>query len=415
MPEERQDVRVYPLGADSRAVIKRKSNVPLVTIAIAARGGVHNETAASAGLTSLMSRTSIKGTATRSAAEIAEEAERMGSGISPTLTPDVMAWEISVPSHHFEDALELLSDVAFNPVFPPEDVDLERKLLLADVLQSRDDMYRYPLRLCLQLAFRDHAYGNTISQIENVLSNATRADVIACHTALRPHAWAFVVGDVDPDAAAAAIAARFPSANGEERLVAPKPEWHGGASEVEERDKAQTALAIGLPGPARNSSDVYPLQIMINAIGGLGGRLFEELRSKRSLAYTVALSMITRWLGGAVTAYIATAPEREDEARRALLEQIERLTVEPLPIEDVQRSQRYTLGTWQIRRQTNSAQVSDLTQAYLLGSGIDEINEIEARIRAVTPESILEAARRYFDPGLTVQGIIRGKDQPNGS
>ena len=395
-PEERHGVRVYPLAADSCAVIKRKSNVPLVTIAIAARGGVHSETAATAGLTSLMSRTSIKGTESRTAAEIAEAAEAMGSGISPTLTPDVMAWEISVPSHHFDEALELLCDIAFRPIFPEEDVDLERKLLLADVLQSRDDMYRYPLRLCLQQAFRDHAYGNTIAQIEDVLSNATRADVIACHASLRSHAWAFVGGDVDPDAAAAAIAARFPAVNGQQGITAPEPEWHGGTGDVEERDKSQTAMAIGFPGPARNSVDVYPLQIMINAIGGLGGRLFEELRSKRALAYTVALSMITRWLGGAVMAYIATAPEREDEARQALLE-------------------RDALGTWQIRRQTNSAQVSDLTQAYLLGSGIEEINEIEARIRAVTPESILEAARRYFDPALTVQGIIRGKDQPNGS
>jgi zinc protease len=407
-------VHVYTFGPGLSAVIKKKSNIPLVTIAVAARGGTHNETAATAGLTGLMGRTSIKGTHTLTAGQIADAAERMGGSISPSVSADLLNWEITVPARHFERALELLCDVAFNAAFREEEFEVERKHALADLQQTRDDMYRYPLRLCLQQAFRGHPYGNTIADVERSLASATAGAVAAWHGRQAcNHPWAFVVGDVDPDAAAIAISELFPTRNGREQPAASRPQWCGGVSDVEPRDKTQTALAIAFPGPARNHADVHALQVLTNAVSGLGGRFFEELRSKRSLAYTVALMPIARWLGGAFVAYIATSPEREDEARRALLEQFERLVNEPLPFEDVQRSQRYTIGTWQIRSQTNSAQLSDLMHACLLGPGVSEIVEFEDRVRSVTPAAILDVAGRYFDPAVAVQGIVRGKEQPD--
>jgi zinc protease len=177
---------------------------------------------------------------------------------------------------------------------------------------------------------------------------------------------------------------------------------------VELRDKAQSAIAIGFPGPARNDADVHAIQVLANAVGGLGGRFFEELRSKRSLAYTVALMPIVRVLGGMFVGYIATSPEREAEARAGLLEQFELLKQAPLPADDVARAVKYTIGTWQIRYQTNAAQLNDLLQAHLLGEGMAEITEFEAHIRAVTPERIQEVAQHYIRTELAVEGVIRG-------
>src|SRR4051794_19700272 len=114
-------VAAFELVPGVRAVMKRKSNVPLVTISLAVRGGVLAETPASAGITGLMARTSIKGTRTRSATQIAEQAENMGGSVSPSVSADLFDWEITVPARHFRSALELLSDVAFNAAFPAEE------------------------------------------------------------------------------------------------------------------------------------------------------------------------------------------------------------------------------------------------------------------------------------------------------
>lgn len=400
----------YSLAAGATALIKQKNNIPLVTMAIGARGGVHNETPEQAGYTGLMARASVKGTANHTAAEIAQIAEAMGGNVGPSVGADTFDWEITVPARHFERALELLADVAFHASFPAAEFEIERKLAIADIQQSRDDMYRYPLRLVLQQAFRQHPYGNTISAVEQSLTAATRDQIAAWHRRqIRVAPWFFVVGDVDPDAAARAIEQYAPRQSEPDGAPIPFEKWSGASSDVESRDKAQTALALAFPGPASAHPDTYALQVLANAVGGLGGRFFEELRSKRSLAYTVALMPVVRWQAGAFIAYIATAPEREAEARSALLEQFERLKNEPLAAEEVERAQRYAIGTWQIRSQTNSAQLADLMSAYLVGEGIAEILDFEDRVRAVTPAAIQAAAQRYFTMDQMVEGIVRGK------
>jgi zinc protease len=179
--------------------------------------------------------------------------------------------------------------------------------------------------------------------------------------------------------------------------------------EAEHRAKAQTALALGFPGPARNDDDLFAFDVLSNILSGLGGRLFEELRSRRSLAYTVTASPVARWRGGAFVSYIATAPEREEEARRGVLEEFERIATESVTADELERAQEYTVGAWKIRGQTNGAQLGDLAYALLLGPGLVELREFEERIRAVTPVAIRDTFARYFDPNRLVEGIVRGK------
>jgi zinc protease len=404
------DVRYAELSNGTHIIMKRRSHLPLVSIAVSARGGSLLEPRGRAGLTALMARTSIKGTEQRPAARIAEEAEHMGGSVSPSGGSDLIDWEISVPSRHFAAALELLCDVAFHANFPEAELEVERKLTVADLQQARDDMYRYPLRLCLQAAFAQHPYGYTLADLEQGVTAATSAQLRAWRQErVNAEPYVLVVGDVDPDEVVRHIERYVPQPTRISISVAPAADWPAAAQQVvEERQKAQTALAIAFPGPQRNHDDVYPLQVLANAVGGLGGRFVEELRSKRSLAYTVALLPVFRAAAGTFIGYIATSPEREAEARAALLEQFAMLTESPLSPEEIARSQRYTIGSWQIRNQTNAAQLSELLQAHLLGPGISEITEFENRIRAVNANQIREVARRYFKPELAVEGIVRG-------
>jgi len=88
------------------------------------------------------------------------------------------------------------------------------------------------------------------------------------------------------------------------------------------------------------------------------------------------------------------------------------LREEPVTADELVRAQRYTVGAWQIRGQTNAAQLGDLADALLLGRGLAELREFEAAINAVTAESILDLARRYFDPNRMVEGVVRGSTTP---
>jgi zinc protease len=393
-------------------VIKPRHSSPLVSLAICVRGGAVHETTAHAGITSLMARTSIKGTRNRSGAQLAEETEALGGVLLPSVSSDLVEWRLSLPSRHFTRGVELLADAALAPVFPHADVERERRNALSDLERLQDDMVQYPMRLFLSGAFAKHPYGFAPKEIERALRRLTPDDLRAWHErqVLSASPWVFVVGDVEPDDAAAAVAQRFagltprPCANG-----ARAPQWpeHGLVVEVE-REKTQTALVLGFPGPARMDPQLYALRLLANVVSGLGGRLFEELRSRHSLAYSVTAYPIARALGGAFIGYIATSPEREAEARARLLEELEKITVQEVAQPEVERAQRYTIGAWQIRSQTNGAQLTDLANALLLGEGLERIRLFESRINSLTPTDILRAAKQYFQRDRLVEGIVRG-------
>jgi zinc protease len=372
-----------------------------------------HEPAGWAGITGMVARVSLKGTHHWSAAGLAEATEALGGAIAPLVGPDLFQWSLTLPSRHFRTGLGLLAEAALRPTFPAEEVERERKVALSDLEQLRDDMFRYPLRLFLQAAFPTHPYGVTTGAAEESLRALTRGDLERWHLSevIEGRPRMVVVGDVDPDEAAAAIAAELTEVrSGPEPITVGAATWPAGPRvEADHRAKAQTALVLGFPGPRRNDDDVHTLQLLSNILSGLGGRLFEELRSRRSLAYTVSAYPIARWRGGAFISYIATSPEREDEARRGLLEEFERLATESVTTSELELAQEYTVGTWKIRSQTNGAQLADLAYALSLGTGLAEIREFEDRIRAVTPVMIRDAAQRYFDPNMAVEGIVRGR------
>lgn len=404
------EVHEYVSDLGLRIFVKQRSSAPLVAIAYGAAGGSNLESAAQAGWSALVARGSVKGTRRRSAFELALASEARGASISPSVGSDALDWYTSVPSKHLEAALDLLADVALDPTFPAEEIEREKQIALADLQQVRDDMYRYPLRLFFDAAFEGHAYGHSLEATSAAIGNASADDLRAWHRriAIDHDPALFIVGDVDPERAAGA-AAHFFAVSAGARAPAASPVWpRAGAERVEQRSKAQTALVLGYPGVDRNHPDLFPLQVMASAIAGLGGRLFEELRSRKSLAYSVTASAVARQLGGAFISYIAMAPEREEEALAGLLAEMERLRQELLPAAEVERAQRYLIGSHQIRAQTNGAQLTDLFNAMMIGRGLAELREYEEQIRAVTPERIRAAAQRYLDDARQVRAVVRG-------
>lgn len=406
------DVHFYALDG-ARVAIKPRRNAPLVTLSIANDGGIAQEDAEYAGITSMMLRTSVKGTHNRSAEALALEAESLGAALSPSSGSDLFGWSITVPSSRFARAFELLADAALSPSFPEAELEKERNIALRDLEQVRDDMFRYPFRLFMERAWGDHPYGYSLEQTEAGVSRLSSADLRRWHEQQLANPLILVVGDVDPDEAAREVARWLPTAtSAEPRTTRPAPRWPDQSVErTIRRDRNQTALVVGLPGPDRNNDDVYALQVMSSAIAGLGGRLFEELRSRQSLAYTVTAYPVARRDAGAFVGYIATSPELEEKARDGLIQELRRTTMDLIDDDEIERAKRYTIGTWQIRQQTNGAQLGDLEGALLLGRGLSELREFEERIQEVTPQMIRDVAQRWFDFDRMVYGAVRGQNK----
>lgn len=404
------NVHFYDAGG-IRIVVLPRATAPLVSMAFGWAGGTNEEASEEAGLTTMMTRTALKGSLTRNASTIAERVEGLGGIIAPATGADAFEWAINLPARHLAEGLDLLSDVVLRPAFEPKELDIERKAILGELAQIRDDMHGYPMRLMLEAAFEGHRYGIPLETLEETTATTDTRQLAEWHRSrvLQRSGIALIVGDVDPDAAAGALLACLDT-SGQVAPPAPTPVAVGPhRSRVVERDTAQTAIAIGFPGPPRNHPDLDALGVLAAAIGGLGGRLFEELRSRRSLAYAVYARPTARAAGGVFVCYIATSPERETEAREAMLQEIARLAEERLPDTDVDRARRFLIGARKIRLQTHGARLSELAGALLLGRGVEEIRDFEERILAQGPEQVRAAAATWLASDRWSEGVVRGR------
>jgi len=405
-------VHVYRTNSGMPILVRLKSGAPLVHVGVFALGGATEETDANGGLTNLMVRTAQKGTLTRTALQIAEEAEMLGGSVSGSVGSDSVGWTISVRRAYAAAATALLADVAQHPTFDGDALETERTVAIADIVAARDDMFRYPMRLATQAAFRGHPYGVPATGTEESLRAIDRGEVAVWHRErlLGPNAAPVIgiVGDGDPDVLAAMAAREFAELG---RAAAPRlvtPSWPTTVTiSAEQRDKAQTAMGLLFPGPSRSDPERFAASLIASVASGLGGRFFDVLRDKQSLCYTVTAFSAARRAAGTFGAYIATSPEKEEAARAGLLAEFHRFRDEPVTAEELERAQTYAIGVHAIQQQNGSSVLADVIDVWLFGE-LSDLERFTENIRAVTAKRMQAVAEKYFDAERRVEGIVRG-------
>jgi zinc protease len=393
-------------------LIASKTDTPLVTLG-AYLPRLSGEPPVQAGLSALMLRSAVRGAGGWDAAALAFGVERLGGAIRSSVTHDWLGIGATVLNSHLGDAAGLLRLILTEPTFAPDQVAAERTLLVEETTQLADDMFRYPFQLAFGAAYGDREYGLPASGLPETLGRLSPEDVRRWHeTALLGSRGLIVaVGDIAPDRSADVLAGVF------EGFGAPQAvsggvavSWavdHRPLERVVERAKTQTALALAFPGPSRSSPERYAAEVWAAIGSGLGGRLFEALRDRRSLAYTVLLSSWQKRRSGALVGYIATAPEREGEARAAMLDELNRFATQPVAVEELQRARNYLSGQVEVERQSGTALAAEIAEAWLAGGGLTDLEEPGARYRAVTAEQImLLATRTLSEP--RAEGVVRG-------
>ena len=392
-------------------IVLPRAGALIANVGVFARGGASVEPLGLDGLARLAAQTSLKGTERRSGPRIAEAAEALGGSIGVSAGVESVGWSMSVPTRHLKAAIDLLADVVQRAEFASDAVGTERTLALAEVERLRDDMYRWPMRLATQAAYGDHPYAHSVVGTAQSLSTLDAAAVRAFHAQhvlVGPVAIG-IVGDISPAEVAQLVARKFDNLEWRDDTPPELHQWQASATvRADTRNKQQTALAMMFEGPGRMDSARYASHVLSVIASGLGGRFFEQLRDKQSLAYTVAAYGVERRTSGAFAAYIATAPEREAEAREGLLAEFAKLRADVVTPEELQRAKTYLIGTHAIAQQSGAAVLGDVIDAWLFGTGLIERDTFVAEIQRVTARDVRALAERYFDPNRRAEGIVRG-------
>lgn len=396
-------------GAD--LLVRRKPGVPLVSLGVY-YPRVQFDPSAKAGLGSLAVRSAIRGAGPLDAKELAFAFEGLGGAVSPSIASDWFGFGAGVLAEHAASAAELLRLVLDTPRFDPDAVQRERDLIVEEVRQATDDMFGYPFELAFGAAFGDAGYGMPILGRAETLATFEGRDAAEwlAHTRSLARPVIVAVGDADEAALSDALSGVFGDlpARGPSTPDGSVPMLADPSHRVVERDRAQTALAMVLPGPGRKDPERHAAAVWAAIASGLGGRLFEALRDRRSLAYTVLLSSWQRGRAGAMITYIATSPGREEEARATMLEELDRFVTEPVAEDELQRAIQYLDGQARVRRQSAGAVAAEIRDAWINGEGLQELDDPGARYRAVTAGQVQAAAMEALRSGKHAEGVVRG-------
>jgi zinc protease len=392
-------------------LVKEDHRLPFVEIRSLFQGGVLAETSANNGITQLLSRLLLKGTARRTAEGLATEIESIGGSIDSYGGNQSFGVNVEVLSSDFALGMDLLADVLLNPAFPADALDREREIQIAGIHALKDELLKSASLAMRKVIFGEATYGLDPLGTVPVVQAISTADLRAFHHQLaRPNNCVLAIfGDVKIADIRAAVhhyfAAWEPSAR-RPLLPAQNVALQGFKRVREIRDKKQAVLVVGFPGTTMSHDDRFALELIQESCSDLGSRLFLRIREELGLAYYVGAQNFAGVIPGYFAFYTGTEPAKAELVEQELLREAMLLRNEGLTADELRRAKAKIIGQKKIARQDlgHLASVSALDELYGLGHGRAELDD--AKYEAVTLEQIKRAAQKYLKPDALVVALV---------
>lgn len=406
-------VKKIKLSNTATLLIEENHATPIVAWSAYFQGSVRAESEKESGLTYFTQRMLLKGTKKFTAEELAFRTEAIGCELSLFTERDAFGLYTAILSKHIEEGLSLFMEALFHPTFPPEEVEKERQLILAEIQHSHDELYAYCLELCDKGLFTAHPYRFPRKGLPESVLSITRDDLARWHqTWYSPDNLVFsVVGDVSTEHIADSIIRALEARPHKAVPVIQPPPQNGRAIReiAVEREKRQLTMAIGFLAPDAQSDDRFPFEVLNGLLSGMGSRLFMELRDKRGLAYSIGSSYDATLDHGILKTYMGTAAEKEKAAREGLLEELWRLRGTLPDADELERTKRNLIGLYEIARQKNSTTARRYARYESLGLGWRTANQYPKKIEEVQASEVARLATRYLIPEQYAYAVVRPK------
>ena len=391
-------------------LIKEERAVPLVALRAAWQGGLRLEDASNAGIDMLLARLVSKGTRTRGPERLVREMESMGGSIGGNAGRNSFGLRAELLSRHLEQGFDLFAEALCAPAFAPDEVRRERTLQIDELRAREDNPAGVAFLLFAETLYRKHPYRfDTLGTESSVAS--LEPEALARYRALQypPGAVTLsVVGDVDPGRVRELVRAKLDARAGKRPAIAPPQEDPPEAprSAVRKLDKAQAHLVLGFPGVRLSDEARWPLEVLSAVLSGQGGRLFVELRDKRSLAYSVTSFSVEGVDPGYFAVYIGCGPGKVQEALEGIRDELRRVREDPVRAIELQRARTHLIGTHAISLQRNAARAAVYAFDECYGLGADASAKYAERISAVRADDVLAAAQKVLAPAREVVALV---------
>jgi zinc protease len=397
----REGISTHVLSNGVTLIVKEERHNPLFSIRAVVPGGLRVENDSNNGISTLLARTWPRGTASLSAQSMSQELDRLAASISAVGGRNTVSLRGEFLSKHFDRAFELFAETWRAPRLEEDDVKREQQLQLQDLTSREDKAASLAFEAFSKAIYREHPYArNTLGEKSSVESLSAR-HLKEFHGSLIAGVRTFaVVGDVDTDAVLDFMRL-FTQTGSSEPISPPMTSMLTPltTSTVVKRiiQKAQSHIVYGFLGCTIVDPDRLTLEVIQTVLSGQSGRLFLELRDKRSMAYSVSANSTEGIDAGHFSVYIGTSPEKVDQAIAGIQEQLARLKVESVLPSELSRAKEYLIGTQAIGLQRNSARAGTMALDVCYGLGAEHHLGYAERLQTLTAQDLMRVANRVFD------------------
>ena len=405
------DIRITTLTNGLRIATRRMEGLHSASVGVWVTAGGRDERAEQNGIAHFLEHMAFKGTARRTALQIAEAIEDVGGYINAYTSRDTTAYYARVLAGDVPLALDVLGDIVLNPAFDGREIEVERGVILQEIGQSLDTPDDVIFDWLQEAAYPDQPMGRTILGPAERVSSFSRED-LAGFTAEHYGPERMIVaaaGAVDHDAILAQVQATFSHLVARPRTAREPARWQGAETRrVKKLEQAHFALAF--EGPGYLDPDFYAAQIWTSALGGgMSSRLFQKLREEKGLCYSIFAQSGFHDDTGMVTIYAGTSGDQVADLANLTVDEIRR-SAEDMTEAEIARARAQLKAGLLMGLESPTGQAERMARSLAIWGRVADPAEVAARIDAVTIRDVRDHAARLIQnarPALALYGPVK--------
>ena len=402
-------IQIHRLKNGLRVVSEHMPGLKSTAIGVWVNAGGRHETLAQNGIAHFLEHMAFKGTKRRSALDIAEAIEDVGGYINAYTSRETTAYYARVLEADVPLALDVIADIVLNPVFDPNEIEVERGVILSEIGQALDTPDDLIFDKLQDVCYPNQPLGRTIlgpAERVSAFDRQDLADFVAANYGPEQMIIS-AAGAVDHDSLVQQAEDLFGDLSPIQASVAEAAEFAGGEYR-QEKELEQAHFTLAFESPNYCDPEIYASQIFATAFGGgMSSRLFQEVREKRGLCYTIFSSAGAYSDTGTFTIYAGTGAQQIGDLASITLAEIKR-AADDMSVAEVDRARAQMKAGMLMGSESPSARAERLARMVSIWDRVPDLGEIVDQVDAVTVDQVKDQARKTCAPGAKMAAASYG-------
>ncbi len=389
-------------------------HVRSVAVGVWVKRGSRHERPEQGGISHFIEHMVFKGTRRRSAEQIAAEVDSIGGHMDAFTAKEYAAFHLKVLDQHLPLAVDILGDIVRHPLFAEQDIAREKKVVFEEMSMVEDTPDDLVMEMFNDVLWPDHPLGRPILGTRRVVRGFTRAELLSFfrRTYHPGNVVVAAAGRLEHGALVDMVADHLGSLVSGKRGRAVTPPVSRTRSIVrDKRELEQVHLCLGTPAYSQVHADRHGAYVLNTVLGGsMSSRLFQNVREKRGLAYSISSGLAGYSDAGNLTIYAGTSRERLDEVLRLTVAELRRLKHEPVPADELRRAKDHLKGSVMLSLESTGSRMSHLARQEIYFGRLMDLDATLDAIESVQVDDVQRIANELFQgqPALSVLGRLNG-------